>query len=94
MWEPVPGCSGDGLGSVDYCTRPVGGQVVVAQFYSSNGGTAEIVNTGLDLEVLSADPTSPLGLCQGDCDTDGKFCRAIFQCSWNTTNTFGAFAGR
>lgn len=80
MFEPVPGCAGEGDASIDYCTKDWSGNVAVTMApvpaptgpQQPVGGSASLGDQG-NLPMLTTvgdDSGLPLGLCEGDCDTD------------------------
>ena len=72
--EPVPGCSGLGEVSYDYCIiDPNFSGLRPQTTVDVSSSSAVVVNSGLDLQVVSVNAASSfsrLGLCQGDCNSD------------------------
>jgi hypothetical protein len=72
--EPVPGCRGEGLASMDYCIVPPPPEeepVFTMSPTSMETMAATEMIVALQ-EVGDATEGLALGLCQGDCDEDGK----------------------
>ncbi|CAB9521159.1 beta-induced protein ig-h3 [Seminavis robusta] len=86
LLEPVPGCSGEGLASIDYCVKPYSFNASDMTDPPSNTmvpTTPQVTTPPAEtnppvqedpnlpkLETIGDNPTMALGLCQGDCDTD------------------------
>lgn len=72
--EPIPGCRGVGRYSMDYCVPPPAPPTVEPVVTMSPSVAATMVATEMIVALQTVGDGafgSPLGLCQGDCDTNG-----------------------
>jgi hypothetical protein len=65
-FEPVPGCTGEGLESTDYCYDPMSD-------VPEDSPLVDVGDNGVPADQF------PLGECEGDCDGDSE-CQGDLQC--------------
>jgi len=75
--EPIPGCRGTGRLSMDYCIKPPIEESVqeaeeMVTMSPTVAATMAVTEMIVALETVGDNVDLALGLCQGDCDTDGK----------------------
>ncbi|CAB9510452.1 expressed unknown protein [Seminavis robusta] len=70
--EPIPWCRGNALNSVDYCVKPppTVEEVPPATMSPTTMATAAPTDMVVALQTVGDEPEMPLGICQGDCDTN------------------------
>jgi len=69
----VRGCQGEGKATVDYCVKPPEYEFSVqesATIAPTSAATTANTEVLYPLVIVSDGGNVPLGLCQGDCDTD------------------------